>query len=115
MRRNENGVKVGCNRKLCLCPVEQRRQLPAIRKAGFGVSQLVEEAVGTGFQGRDSSSRRVLEEARDQRDGFHRRSGAEYLGPGVCFDLGKFEFGVVRIHFPDLFPSGRSQDFDDFH
>ena len=69
----------------CLCPVEQRRQLPAIRKAGFGVSQLVEEAVGTGFQGRDSSSRRVLEEARDQRDGFHRRSGAEYLRSGKVF------------------------------
>ena len=38
-----------------------------------------------------------------------------YLIPRVWFDLGEFEFSVVRVHLLDLFSGGRAQHLDDLH
>lgn len=32
----------------------------------------------------------------------------------MIFDLGKLEFGIVGVHFSDLFARRRAQNFDDF-
>ena len=77
--RTTGAMRVPLQIQTCLCPVEQRGQLPAIWKARFGVAQFVEEAMGTRFQRRDSSPRRVFEETRDERDGFYRCTWSENL------------------------------------
>lgn len=40
-------------------------------------------------------------------------NGGTHLLPRMTFDLRKFKFGIVWIHFADLFASRRAQHLDD--
>jgi hypothetical protein len=43
------------------------------------------------------------------------RNGKKYLIEWMGLDLRELVFHVIGVHRPDLIPSRRSQDFDDFH
>ena len=50
-----------------------------------------------------------------QKKNKRNRSGRKpYLVPGMGFHLGKFKIGVIGIHFANLFPRRRAENFDDF-
>lgn len=63
----------------CGAEVEEQRQLSAAGQSCVGLSQLVEEGVRAGLEGREPGGRGVLQQPGAQRDGFWRSAGLEHL------------------------------------
>lgn len=85
-----------------------------IGKASTWIPQFVEEWLAHGINRRQSLSRRVLQESRDQFNCV-RRGLPEHLIERVRLDLGEFVFHIIRIHGPNLVSGRCAEDLDDLN
>lgn len=89
------------------------RSMSGIGQLGLGITQLVEEGVDHGVDGRLSLCRGIFEQLGDEIDGVG-ISLAEDLAEGVRLDLGELVLHVVGVHGANLFPGGGAENFDNF-
>ena len=77
--RQQLTVQTRLDLQLLLGEVEELGEVATVGKLRAGLSQLVEETVGTGLERRYPGTRSVLQQARDQVNGFRTSPGSEYL------------------------------------
>ena len=117
--------------------IKKVRQLPRracrvtrVRQPGSRISQLVEEGLNHGVNGRQSLRRRILEESGNKVNGVVGRFAkhldsisrwatteisAAYFIERVRLDLGELMLHVIRIHGPNLVPGGSAKNLYDLH
>ena len=79
MRREQLTVKTRLDLQFLLGEVEELRQVSTVGKFGGRLPQLVKETVGAGLERRDPGTGSVLQQSRDQVNGFRTSPGSEYL------------------------------------